>query len=50
MMIWETSFGVNFICFSEMMRNSVFDLENGGSTYTRVNTVVPILALITGAG
>ena len=22
-----------------MMRNSIFDLENGGSTYTRVNTV-----------
>ena len=21
------------------MRNSIFDLENGGSTYTRVNTV-----------
>ena len=23
-----------------MMRNLIFDLENGGSTYTRVNTVV----------
>ena len=36
----EISIGVNFICFLEMMRNSIFDLENGGSTYTRVNTVI----------
>jgi len=35
LMIWETSFGVNFIFFPEMMRNLIFDLENGGSTYTR---------------
>ena len=40
MTFWETSNGVNFICFPEMMRNSIFDLENGGSTYTRVNTVI----------
>ena len=25
-----------------MMRNLIFDLENGGSTYTRVNTVFDI--------
>ena len=30
---------ISFV-FPEMMRNSIFDLENGGSTYTRVNTVV----------
>ena len=25
-----------------MMRNSIFDLEYGGSTYTRVNTVIVV--------
>jgi len=39
---WEICNGVNFICFPEMMRNSIFDLENGGSTYTRVNTVLSL--------
>ena len=41
MTFWEISIDVNFInfVFPEMMRNSIFDLENGGSTYTRVNTV-----------
>ena len=28
-----------FHVFPKMMKNSIFDLENGGSTYTRVNTV-----------
>ena len=31
---WEIFIGVNFICFPEMLKNSIFDLENGGSTYT----------------
>ena len=28
--------------FPEIMRDSIFDLENGGLTYTRVNTVTLI--------
>ena len=30
-----------------MMRNSIFDLENGGLTYTRVNTVVSPINFVT---
>ena len=29
-MFWEIANGVNFILFPEMMRNLIFDLENGG--------------------
>ena len=36
---WEISIGVNFICFLRNYEKFDFDLENGGSTYTRVNTV-----------
>ena len=31
----EENIGVNFIFFPEMTRNSIFDLENWGSTYTQ---------------
>ena len=32
---WEISIGVNFICFPRNAEKFDFDLENGGSTYTR---------------
>ena len=36
---WETSFALKFSSLARNDENPIFDLENGGSTYTRVNTV-----------
>ena len=36
---WETSFALKFSSLARNDENPIFDLENGGSTYTRVNTI-----------
>ena len=36
---WEISIGLNFTSLTRNEKNPIFDLENGGSTYTQVRLI-----------